>query len=94
MKRLLFALVAAIVGSMVLSPSLFAGMNYIQYQENFRESQNVQAVPQTTTSTPLMHQSPYNRTQESPAGTTVSSPSGDQQRFINKYDRTYWDPNQ
>lgn len=92
MKRIILGLFSLVVTSLVLSSTAMAGMNYIQYRETFEASKGAPSAP-ASEGTRFYHQSKYLREQE-PARGTVYPSNAQPQRFINKYDRSNWAPQQ
>ncbi len=90
MKRIILGLFSLAIASLALSPIAMAGMNYIQYREMFEASKNAPSTP-ASEGTRFYHQSKYLREQE-PARGTVYPSNTQPQRFINKYDRSNWAP--
>jgi hypothetical protein len=90
MKRLNYILMAGTLGSLLLSSSVFAGMDFIKYHDEFMAQKEEKTSPSEEKA--LQHTSKYLREQNPQKGT--SAPTTEQGRPANKYDRKNWEPQQ
>ncbi len=91
MKRLNNIIISAVIAaSGLFSSSAFAGIDYVNYHENFQMQKETKNP--SSQEGKLQHTNKYLREQQDKK--TTPQNACDSKRSFQKYDRCYWNPNQ
>ncbi len=96
MKRFNYkkTILPVVMGITLFTLPAFAGVNYIQYREDFQRQKEMKAPP-STEGKHLQRSNKYIREQQrDTTGVPSSSKGCDTNHVVSKYDRCYWNPAQ